>query len=102
MADDTARWNRVYDKLEDVHERISETNVKMAEVATQMGAHVDSDTTCFNRIDQNFRDLSAKLDEVCLSKKDAKKEAGKAGALWAGVVSIIVALIAACAQLAGH
>jgi len=97
MSADSDRWDRVYDKLEDVNDKIGETNVELAKVSTAMAGHVDSDTECFNRIEQNFRDLTNQINEVCLSKADAKREARNTSAVWAGVVSIVVAIITACA-----
>jgi hypothetical protein len=88
--------------LDEVRESIGETNIKIAEVSTQMAAHVESDTTCFERIDRQFDALHKKLEEVCLSKTDAKKEAGKSGAIWASIVSLLIAVISACAQVVGH
>lgn len=102
MAIESEHWNRVYDKIEKVNERIGETNVELAKVTTAMAGHIESDTECFNRIEQNFRELSEQINDVCLSKKDAKKEARNTSAIWAGVVSILVAIISACAQIAGH
>ena len=91
----TDQWNRVYDKMEEVREKIGETNVELAQVSQKMADHVESDTDWFARMDNNFANLHKQLNELCLSKKEARRISGWTSA----IIAFIGTVITACATI---
>ena len=96
---DSARWDRIYDKLQEVQDKVHETNVEMARVTQQMADHVESDTDWFAKMDNNFTDLRDQLNTLCLSKAEARKESSKISAVISAIGLIGAALITACGAM---
>jgi len=98
-------WNRLYDKLEQLHGDVSDVKVDVGVVGERIANHADTDTANFARLEVQVSSLQEEISSIkdfALSKQDARKEGIKAGAVVSIIVSLLTAtatLITACASL---